>query len=352
MMLHLVERQGRFGEEAAAERVVREVPPALTDGRLRRAVGDQLVGAARQARFLHELAGTPARLHNRRPTPAPRRYRGSRPARYLSRRPEPAANPCRRRRPNPRPPSAHLGRERPARPRESEGLPRRPRTSPEHSRLVSDAWHAERQFRTDERAAFSVPETGMGLRPALAGSGLPSRNHGPVIRRHMPPMGLGHRVHCTARRTFPTIGDSLGRSSAETEIALGAGWEHAASTNAVQRHTTALNGCQPNRPTCSASHSPRSEACSVLVHTEEVTGSIPVSPTSIYAGQTPVTTTVVTGVSRCVPYVGSKWGAQDHFAAPIWSVARRACGPARFPPAYLAVMPPRPAGRPCSSGDG
>src|SRR2546423_11542223 len=48
-----------------------------------------------------------------------------------------------------------------------------------------------------------------------------------------------------------------------------------------------------------------------FVHTEEVTGSIPVSPTDVSAARTPVTEVVVAGVLRCARYVGSKRGAQD-----------------------------------------
>jgi hypothetical protein len=91
----------------------------------------------------------------------------------------------------------------------------------------------------------------------------------------------------------------------------GADGEHGAAANRAELHRTALSCCERTPLTCSASHMRWSRRCSVHVHTEEVTGSIPVSPTSIYAGQTPVTGGPVTGVSRCVPYVGSKWGAQD-----------------------------------------
>src|SRR4051812_39286257 len=51
-----------------------------------------------------------------------------------------------------------------------------------------------------------------------------------------------------------------------------------------------------------------------FLDTEEVTGSIPVSPTRVYADQRLVTRSSVTSRSRCVPYGGSKMGAQDQLA--------------------------------------
>src|SRR5207248_6248996 len=59
-----------------------------------------------------------------------------------------------------------------------------------------------------------------------------------------------------------------------------------------------------------------------FVHTEEVTGSIPVSPTSISAGQTPVTGVLVTGVLHLAHYCGSKLGAQDRLHRPLGMVRR------------------------------
>jgi hypothetical protein len=52
-----------------------------------------------------------------------------------------------------------------------------------------------------------------------------------------------------------------------------------------------------------------------LVDTEEVTGSISVSPTSVCAAQRLVTRSWVTSCSHRVPYIGSKMGAQD---PPTW----------------------------------
>jgi hypothetical protein len=49
-----------------------------------------------------------------------------------------------------------------------------------------------------------------------------------------------------------------------------------------------------------------------VTDTEEVTGSIPVSPTSKTAGQIARYRILVTGYSRVARYVGSKLGAQDH----------------------------------------
>ena len=49
-----------------------------------------------------------------------------------------------------------------------------------------------------------------------------------------------------------------------------------------------------------------------FLDTEEVTGSIPVSPTKVLAGQRLVTGLSVTSRCCCVPYCGSRMGAQDH----------------------------------------
>ena len=48
-----------------------------------------------------------------------------------------------------------------------------------------------------------------------------------------------------------------------------------------------------------------------VVDMEEVTGSIPVSPTNVYAGRQPVTEISVTGLMHVGHYDGSKLGAQD-----------------------------------------
>src|SRR3954451_7364471 len=56
----------------------------------------------------------------------------------------------------------------------------------------------------------------------------------------------------------------------------------------------------------------RPDAKPDLVDTEEVTGSIPVSPTTVCAAQRLVTRSWVTSQLRCVPYTGSKMGAHDH----------------------------------------
>src|SRR5207244_9968901 len=48
-----------------------------------------------------------------------------------------------------------------------------------------------------------------------------------------------------------------------------------------------------------------------FVHTEEATGSIPVSPTDVSAGQGPLPVGSVTGAAHGAPYGGSRLGAQD-----------------------------------------
>jgi hypothetical protein len=60
------------------------------------------------------------------------------------------------------------------------------------------------------------------------------------------------------------------------------------------------------------SQTPMCRGRSNLADTEEVTGSIPVSPTNVCAGQRLVTGSWVTSLSRCAPYGGSKLGAEDH----------------------------------------
>ena len=66
-----------------------------------------------------------------------------------------------------------------------------------------------------------------------------------------------------------------------------------------------------------------------FLDTEEVTGSIPVSPTSVCAGQRLVTEYSVTGFLRSGPYGGSRLGAQDHLLILLCTLPcpRNAFGP-------------------------
>ena len=57
-------------------------------------------------------------------------------------------------------------------------------------------------------------------------------------------------------------------------------------------------------------------ACATFVDTEEVTGSIPVSPTDVCAAQRLVTRSTVTSRLPCAAYGGSKLGAQDQVRPP------------------------------------
>ena len=89
------------------------------------------------------------------------------------------------------------------------------------------------------------------------------------------------------------------------------GWVHSTGVNSVERPATDV----PYQTlTCQNGVLAGQRLSPGNFDTEEVTGSIPVSPTSVCAAQRLVTKSSVTSRSHVAPYGGSKMGAQDHLA--------------------------------------
>jgi hypothetical protein len=118
--------------------------------------------------------------------------------------------------------------------------------------------------------------------------------------------------------TRPRDGERLTRTRAsQRNRQLGADWEQKVAPNRAERRSTALSCAERLRVDAGRLRSRRSRACGPFVDTEEVTGSIPVSPTRVSAAQRLVIRSWVTSQLRYVPYIGSKLGAHDHLPGTI-----------------------------------
>jgi hypothetical protein len=94
--------------------------------------------------------------------------------------------------------------------------------------------------------------------------------------------------------------------------AWGANWEQICAPNGPELHSTALNG---TALTCGSHISAGQCMMPSLVHTEEVTGSIPVSPTLCFCWSDGLS---MIFIGRPFLILGSKWGARppDHTCSP------------------------------------
>lgn len=114
-------------------------------------------------------------------------------------------------------------------------------------------------------------------------------------------------------------------------FARGAEGKHSRALYCAERCRTALYCFVPHRLTCGPLLRCWSGACGVLVHTEEFTGSIPVSLTANVCSLWPVAWLSGNGPFALCPLYREHWGAGDGPAAG-GAVRSASCRPWRAPP--------------------